>query len=189
MCKIKEESGNRHGKLTVSGRSEEMYDKFGRALWDCVCDCGNTTKVNGGGLRSGNIKSCGCLRAESAAARCGSNNHFWKGGRSVDKRSGYVSLSGQEYPSTVKRYSEAEHRIVMARHLGRPLMDFEEVHHINGVRDDNRISNLELWTKSQPAGIRVEDAVSHAVEMLELYRPDLLKAVHEEYPSEECVWL
>lgn len=186
--KIKEETGNKYWRLTVVGRAEEMYDKHGRALWDCTCECGSSAKVSGGYLRSGNTKSCGCLRTDAARSRCGSNNHFWKGGRSVCKKTGYVSLSGQEYPSRTKRYSEAEHRIVMARHLGRPLEDFEEVHHINGVKDDNRIENLELWTKSQPAGIRPEDAVAHAIEILSLYCPDSLKQVHIEYPSEECVW-
>lgn len=50
-----------------------------------------------------------------------------------------------------------EHRLAMEQIIGRPLEPFENVHHKNGVRDDNRPDNLELWMKPQPSGQRPED--------------------------------
>ena len=60
-------AGQRFGKLTAIKPTEERYD--GRVIWECVCDCGNTTFVTMSNLQMGYTKSCGCLRTAGTERR------------------------------------------------------------------------------------------------------------------------
>jgi hypothetical protein len=70
----------------------------------------------------------------------------------------HMKRSGRRIPA---------HHMVMGISIGRALEPHERVHHKNGIRDDNRIENLELWSVlTQPSGVRMTD---HLQEMFRLY--------------------
>lgn len=83
---------------------------------------------------------------------------------------GYVLVWAPDHPDAYRPTNRIpEHRLVMEEMLGRRLLPGENVHHKNGVRHDNRQSNLELWITQQPKGQRVEDLLTWAYEIIERY--------------------
>lgn len=92
-----------------------------------------------------------------------------KAGDRIPTKSGYVLVVVGD-SKNYKRPTVLEHRMVMEQTLGRPLAPGENVHHINGIKHDNRPENLELWVKPQPAGQRPVDLVDWVCE----HYPDLV---------------
>jgi hypothetical protein len=109
-------------------------------------------------------------RCASCAPKSGPDSNSWKGG-SVKHHAGYIMryCVGHPKANTAGIYV-FEHILVMEEKLGRYLLPGENVHHINGIKDDNRPENLELWIKPQPSGIRVSDAIQWAEEILKRYK-------------------
>jgi len=137
-----------------------------RNCWKVRCECGNEKIVKGISLTKSNpIVSCGCYRAELTSQRMsGKNHHSWKNGKPRLNGKGYL-----EY-----RYGELrgvkEHRYLYEQHYGIKLLPHQNIHHINGVRTDNRIENLELWDDSQPSGQRVEDKIEFYFNLISQYK-------------------
>ncbi len=85
-----------------------------------------------------------CSLQCTGAAQRGSANPSWSGGRhTLD--TGYVVVLAPGHPSADIRGYVLEHRLGMERVIGRYLTEEEVVHHINGVKDDNRSENLQLF--------------------------------------------
>lgn len=76
--------------------------------------------------------------------RIGKDHPHYKNGKTISSH-GYVILCSKEWGANAGRY---EHRVVMERHLGRKLKRGEIVHHKNGVKTDNRISNLQVMSRA-----------------------------------------
>lgn len=90
---------------------------------------------------------------------------------------GYRLAYAPDHPMAQRNGHVMEHRLVMSQVLGRPLEKSESVHHKNGVRGDNRIENLELWVKCQPAGQRAAELVEWARTIIEKYGDDYDRGV------------
>lgn len=72
----------------------------------------------------------------------------WKGGRWI-KDSGYIFVYTPDHPYSNPNGYVFEHRLIMEKHIGRYLTKDEVVHHINKDKQDNRIENLQLMTRSK----------------------------------------
>jgi len=96
-------------------------------------------------------------------------NGNWRGGKTRQK-AGYILIRVPSHPrAKANNQYVFEHILVIEEKLGRYLLPEERIHHKNGIKSDNRLENLEVWTVIHPAGCRVSDLVEWAKEILKLY--------------------
>lgn len=117
---------------------EELHHKRGLRCYEIAeaYDC-HASAVKRLARKWGLAKGRGASKRQPS----GPANHLWKGGRRKDDQ-GYVMLRRPHHPMAQSNGYVYEHRLVMSEHLGRTLEKDEQVHHINGLRDDNRPENL-----------------------------------------------
>jgi hypothetical protein len=137
----------------------EPNKKRGGYFWLWKCNCGKEKKLSGDIVVTGGTKSCGCAHTREIGAKYSHDD------------SGYVLVKVM-HAFGIKKNADGtswikEHRHVMEKHIGRYLKPHETVHHKNGIRDDNRIENLELWSGNHPHGVRPADLNAWAIKHLE----------------------
>ena len=89
------------------------------------------------------IKQSKIMKGRKNPKNAGSNHPNWKGG--IKKHGeGYIEIYSPNHPFRSKQNYVFEHRLVMEKHLGRYLKKWEQIHHKNGIKTDNREENLEI---------------------------------------------
>jgi hypothetical protein len=138
---------NRHG----SGNEVATQPRVSAASVGRVksCDtCGASFRV---ARWNASRRFCSSPCAAPAKGRRGRLNHNWKGGRRPHNH-GYILVNlGPE------RGEVLEHRLVMEAHIGRALRSDEDVHHVNGIKTDNRIENLRLMSHVDHLRLHAEE--------------------------------
>lgn len=154
--------GKQFGRWTVI---KQLGKRSGHYYWLCQCSCGTQKEVKGVNLTTKRSGSCGCLLLEYTKNQPkGDKSPSWKRGWVFDEY-GYKLVRIPSHHRAKSNGYVREHIVVMEEKLGRRLDSGENVHHINGIKDDNRPENLELWVSSQPPGQRIEDLVDWAREI------------------------
>ena len=129
--------------------NEIGYKHNSRFVWQACERCGKERWVQliGSEARWKCCRRCGVLATNHNNR--GANHYNWRGGVANDSRGYLVQRLHRDSPfapmlNNKKSNSIMQHRLIMAQHLGRCLESWEHVHHLNGIKNDNRTENLAL---------------------------------------------
>ena len=132
--------GKSYEEIYGKKKAEEIRKKIGK----------NSAKVNLGKKLSAKTRHRISMKRKENIAKGiisipkGKNHPSWKNGR-IKEKEGYIYIRKPEHPNSNATGYVFEHRLVMEKYLDRYLEPEEEIHHINGIKDDNRIENLRLY--------------------------------------------
>ena len=143
----REEAGNM--KINGKNFTTEMTHWYYANIDKNVCLCGCGALVQPSHWRWYNGKSLDYATGHNRNShRSGNENNRWSGGK-LTKVSGYTLILSPDHPNRDSKGYVLEHRLVMENVLGRYLNKSEVVHHINGIKIDNRPENLCILTSSE----------------------------------------
>ena len=167
MSKFQDLTGQRFGRLVVIERAEDYIFPSGQkqAQWLCECSCENHNKIitTSARLKSGNTKSCGCLKSEAVKENnklknkqneynltgkfgigyTSNGTEFYFDLEDYDKIKDYSWHTNKGYIRATKYHEDGSYTIVSMHNLLCPHKECEEVDHLNRKKNDNRKSNLK----------------------------------------------
>ncbi|MFW5794345.1 MAG: HNH endonuclease [Bacillota bacterium] len=150
--------------------------KHGYRYYRCLCHCGSEFKTLEYNICLESISSCGCGKPVNP----GEDGE-------IKKINNFVYIYKPNHPNCGKDGWMYYHIYLYSQYLGRAIKREENVFHKNGLTEDNRIENLELWSKAiLPEERRVEDMIRFCVDYLSEYKPEYLsrKFIKEEKRKE-----
>lgn len=115
---------------------------------DTCPDCGRAKKVSSARCRQCHIKLAGAIRLSRPIHRRPSKDVVYNEGRA------YLLLHGHHLAD--KKGYVLRYRLVAEESIGRRLLPGEVVHHINGIKDDDRPENLRVMTLSEHASLHIQ---------------------------------